>query len=170
MQSRLRVLSAGDAEALLAYFRRLVAEDPERVERPEDASRLTVEDERQWIASRETAERAGEMSVLCIEEERRIVAVGEVERMRRWIERHVAELRFGCLPDRIELALPLVEQLVLRAEAMGIEVLVYFHLATQARGLEVVRRAGFEECGRIPGYYRKSEGDIDRVYFTRRVR
>ena len=170
MPPRLRAITEEDAEALLKYFRRLVEEDPQRVERPEDAARLTPDDERRWIASRAAAEQAGELRVLCVEREGELVAVGEVERMKRWIERHVGEIRFGCLPGAAELAKPLVERLVFESEAMGIEVLVYFHLATQVRGIAQMHGAGFEERGRIPGYYRRPDGEIDRVYLCRRAR
>ena len=165
MQVTIRPPAAGDAERLLRYFSALVRVDPERVERPEDVARLTVEDELRWIASRLTD--SDELHALCAEVNGEIVACGEVERMKRWIERHVAEIRFGVLPDHLEAGERLVDELVQAAGARGIETLVYFHLATQTQGIELMRRAGFHDAGRLQGYYKRGATYVDRVYLVR---
>ena len=164
-----RRIAVTDAEAFLAYFARLTRLDPERVERPEDVAKLDVSMELSWIERRLDAERAGEMVVRCAEADGEIVALGELERLRRWIERHVAEIRFGVLPGHQEAARELVADLESRAREKGIEVLVYFHLATQTAGLAIMRSLGYEEIGRIPRFYKRDSEYVERVYLTKRL-
>jgi GNAT superfamily N-acetyltransferase len=164
---QIRNIGPRDDQGLLDYFRELVRVDPERVERPVDVDKLTLENERAWIAKRQADETSGEMFVACAEADGRIVAEGEVERAKRWIERHVAEIRFGVLPDYAFVAPRLVEELVARAKANGIEVLIYFHLETQTRGVRVMKECDFEVIGRVPRYYKRGDDYIDRLYLAK---
>ena len=163
-----RELDERDAPALLEYFQTLVRVDPERVERPEDIALLSVDDEREWIRHRMADLVTSDLTAHCAVLNDRIVAVGELQRMKRWIERHVAEIRFGVLPDARDAALALVRAFVALAKVNNIELLVFFHLATQERAIEVMLECGFQEVARIPGYYKKPDGTmIDRVYLVK---
>ena len=163
----IRCIGAEDAEAFLAYFRRLTEVDPERVERPEDVAQISPEKERIWIQSRIDAERAQEMVVRCVESGDMIIGLGEVERAKRWIERHVAEIRFGLLPGYQGEGHALVRELEEGARMIEIELLVYFHLETQVTGLSSMRSAGYREVGRIPRYYKREKEYVDRVYLSK---
>jgi L-amino acid N-acyltransferase YncA len=165
----IRDIGPQDEQALLDYFRTLVRVDPERVERPVDVDKITLESERAWIAKRQADERSGEMFVACAVADGRVVAAGEVERAKRWIERHVAEIRFGVLPDYAFVATRLVEELVTRAKANGVEVLIHFHLETQTRGIGVMKECGFEVIGRVPRYYKRGDNYIDRLYLAKTI-
>lgn len=166
----IRQFAISDAENLLAYFRALVRADPERVERPEDADKLTVKDERSWIEKCLEAEKKNEMYVRCVEADGKIVAVGEIERKPRWIERHVGEIRFGVLPGYEKQAYQLVEELEGAAKRNGIEVLIYFHLATQKAGLAIMKKAKYAEIGRINDYYKRNNQYVDRVLLQKRLK
>lgn len=167
MPVAIRGISLVDAEPLRDFFRLLTRQDRQRAVSPEEAAAVTLEQERAWISARLEREKAGEMIVLCCAENGRILAEGEVERLPRKVERHAAEIRFGVLEGYGREALRLVESLVERSEQAGIEVLIYFHLATQAIGLDTMRSAGFQEIGRIPRYYKMGEAYVDRVYMVK---
>jgi N-acetylglutamate synthase-like GNAT family acetyltransferase len=166
----IRKLEQSDASGLLKFFIKLVTADPERVERLEDVQSFTVPDEERWIASRLEGEKESQIFARVIEESGEIVGEGEVERLKRWIERHVAEIRFGVLPEHASRALELVQELEGVAKAAGIEVLYYFHLSTQAKGLEVMRQAGFKDAGKIEAFYKRQGQYIDRVYLAKDLR
>lgn len=163
----IRRLQETDANALLQYFGLLVALDQERVERPEDAQKLDLASEVNWIKKRLHGETEQELFTLCIESNGAIVAVGEIERGKRWIERHVAELRFGVLPDFHGVASELVEELLAWGKSIGIEIVTYFHLESQSNGLRTMTEAGFKECGRIPKYYKRGTRYVDRIYLCK---
>jgi L-amino acid N-acyltransferase YncA len=162
----IRGLKIEDAENLLAYFRDLVQADPERAERVSDVEKFSVEDEKNWIRERLEGEKEKEIFALCCENNGRIVAQGEVERQKRWIERHVTEIRFGVLPGYEEQAFEMVESLIRKARENKIEVLVYFHLASQKAGLSIIKKAGFSNAGVLEKYYKKDEEYIDRIYMS----
>jgi L-amino acid N-acyltransferase YncA len=165
----IRKLQKSDAAGLLEYFRDLVNSDPERVERLDDVEKLNLKSEEQWIAERLENEEKGELAVLCADEGGKIIALGEVEKQKRWIERHIAEIRFGVLPGNDEAALRLINALIESVEKNGVEVLIYFHLATQKRGLSIMKQAGFQEVGCIKGYYKRGEEYIDRIYLSKSI-
>lgn len=99
MSRVIRIIRQADAEKLLAYFRKLVVADPERVETEDDARSMTVRDEEEWIQRRLIKMFAGDLWVNCLEiDESKIVALGEVERLPRPIESHMGEIRLGILP------------------------------------------------------------------------
>jgi RimJ/RimL family protein N-acetyltransferase len=162
----IRELKIEDAEELLAYFKNLVLADPERVERISDVEKFGVEDEKNWIRERLEGEKEKEIFALCCEDNGRIVAQGEVERQKRWVERHVAEIRFGVLPCYEEQALEMVESLIQKARESKIEVLIYFHLASQKAGLSIMKKAGFSDAGVLERYYKKDGKYIDRIYMS----
>ncbi|MBI4141263.1 GNAT family N-acetyltransferase [Candidatus Woesearchaeota archaeon] len=163
----IRPLKIADAENLLTYFRELVRKDPERVERIEDADKLSVKDEASWIEKCLEAEKKQSLYVRCSEVEGKIIAVGEIERKSRWIEQHVAEIRFGVLPEYKQHARSLVEELEEIARKNSIEVLIYFHLATQKTGLAIMKKAGFTLAGKIQAYYKRGKEYVDRVYLEK---
>jgi RimJ/RimL family protein N-acetyltransferase len=160
-----------DAAALLNYFKDLVTLDTKRVERPEDVAKITIENEVSWIKSRIEDETKGEMFVLCMKDENdQIIAEGEVERKKRWIERHVAEIRFGILPAYTQHAKTLVQQLIDLAKENGIEILFYFHLESQVAGIETMKQLGFKEIGIIENYYKLQNKDyVNRVYLSKNI-
>jgi RimJ/RimL family protein N-acetyltransferase len=162
----IRELKIEDAEKLLAYFKNLVLADPERAERVSDVENFGIEDEKNWIRERLEGEKEKEIFTLCCEDNGRIVAQGEVERQKRWIERHVAEIRFGVLPGYEEQAFEMVEFLIRKAKENRIEVLVYFHLASQKAGLFIIKKAGFSDAGVLEKYYKKDGKYIDRIYMS----
>ena len=165
----IRELKVQDARIALDFFKKLVSEDRERVERPEDVVGLTIADETRWIKERINKEKAGEFFARIATEGELIVAEGEIERMERWIERHVAELRFGVLPGNEAIAVELVQELISIARANGIEVLLYFHLATQKTGVHIAEKVGFRTVGKIERYYKRGEIYTDRVYMVLRL-
>ncbi|MBI4835686.1 MAG: GNAT family N-acetyltransferase [Candidatus Abawacabacteria bacterium] len=160
-----------DATGLLTYFQTLVAVDTKRVERPEDVAKITLENEKAWISSRIDDEAQKEMFVLCLKDEQgNIVAEGEVERKKRWIERHIAEIRFGVLPGYESKAKSMVEQLLNTAQQNGLETLFYFHLKTQTQGINIMKALGFKEIGTIEKYYKLNDKKyIDRVYLSKNI-
>ncbi|WP_416772905.1 GNAT family N-acetyltransferase [Pseudomonas sp. RHF3.3-3] len=167
---RFKQPSVQDAESLLSFFIRLVGEDSERVERSEDVSLLTQSMEEAWVGQLIEKEHDGEGIAICVlDESSAIVGLGEVERRSRWIERHVAEIRFGLLPGYHAQGVALIELLQQRARGIDIEVLYYFHLATQRQGIEVVRSCGFEYSGSIPDYYKKEGIYISREFYSKRI-
>ena len=158
-----------DADDLLHYFNTLVQQDPERVERPEDVRSINHEKEVLWIESLLEKEKQQNAVTLCILKEEAIIGLGEIERRPRWIERHVAEIRFGLLPDHLDEGIELVKRLEERARAIGIELLYYFHLATQRQGIDIVRACGFELAGTLGSYYKKADGYVDRVFYSKKI-
>ena len=107
------------------------------------------------------------MYALCCETSGKIIAVGEIERKQRWIEKHVAEIRFGVIPSNEDSAFELVKKLEEIAKNNGIEVLFYFHLTTQKNGIKIMRKAGFTDVGIIRKYYKRGQEYIDRVYLQK---
>jgi hypothetical protein len=59
MSLEIRDLRLEDAEGLLAYFHELVRTDPERVERPDDVDKITLEGQRANMVVSEEAGVAG---------------------------------------------------------------------------------------------------------------
>jgi len=164
----IRKIEKNDSELLLKFFSELVAVDPERVERPQDVAKITKEDEEKWIEKKLMQEDNKEIFVLCgFDENGKIVTEGEVERMPRWIEKHVAEIRFGVLPEYGAAAESVLKDLIKTAKDNGIEVLIYFHLATQKRGIEIMEKLGFETFGTIKNYYKREDEYIDRIYLAK---
>ncbi|EKD58245.1 MAG: hypothetical protein ACD_56C00166G0001 [uncultured bacterium] len=157
-----------DAEKMLKFFHELVVADTERVERTQDVDNITLEMEENWILGRiKKEDEEKEMVVRIIEDGGKIVAEGEVEKLSRWIERHVAEIRFGMLPGNEKQTLEMVNELCLKAKKIGIEVLQYFHLETQKAGIEIMKKAGFSEFGRAEKYYKRGNEYIDRIYMQK---
>ncbi len=164
----IRKIKTSDSELLLNFFKELVALDPERVERPGDVNKITEEAERKWIKQRLIKEEKKDIFVLCgLNDEGKIVIEGEVERLPRWIERHVAEIRFGVLPKYDDIAEELVKKLIEIAKENNIEILTYFHLDTQKTGIEIMKKLGFETMGSIKRYYKRDKEYIDRIYFVK---
>lgn len=163
----IRKLEINDAGKMLDFFRRLVVVDPKRVERPEDVAKISIEMEKNWITDRIKKENEKEMVVRCIEFDGEMIGEGEVEKLKRWIERHVAEIRFGIIPDNEELALKMVQELINEAREIDIEVLQYFHLETQEVGINIMKKAGFEECGRVRNFYKIGDKYIDRIFLEK---
>lgn len=159
-----------DAAELLNFFTTLVAVDPERVERNEDVSKITLEKEQQWIEGLLRKQEAGDLVVRIIRNSSNsIIGLGEVERRPRWIERHVAEIRFGLQPEHSAEGTALVQELEAEARRIGIEVLYYFHLATQTQGLQIMRECGYSDAGEISGYYYRNGEYIDRVILQKKI-
>jgi hypothetical protein len=155
-----------DAEELLNFFKKLVTADPERVERPEDVKKISLESEEEWVKKLLQKERDGDIVVFVGRKDGSIVIEAEVEKKSRWIERHVGEIRFGMLPGNEELAKEIITMLIQEARKINIETLIYFHLATQISGLALIKDAGFSECGRIAKYYKRGNEYIDRIYLS----
>jgi len=163
-KTKTRRPSLEDAAELLSFFQTLVKVDCNRVERPEDVTEITLENERNWIEKLIKKHEKGDAAALCVfDEAELLVGLGEVERRPRWIERHVAELRFGLFPERFDQGLFLVRALEKDAVAMGIEVLYYFHLRTQTQGLRIMEASGYRRVGVISRYYKKGTTYIDRI-------
>lgn len=166
----IRKIKKDDAANLLKYFTQLVNTDPERTERPEDVNKITEDAERLWIESRLDKEDKKEFFALCVSNDNgNIVAEGEIEKMPRWIEKHVAEIRFAMLPDVdfIEATKNMIGELIKKAKENDIKVLLYFHLKTQKRGIEIMQDLGFEELGVVKNYYKRGDEYIDRVYLVK---
>jgi len=164
----IRRIQKSDSKLLLDFFNKLVLGDPERVERLDDIKKITEKDEEKWIEKRLISEDEKEIFVLCgLNENGEIVAEGEVEKMPRWIEKHVAEIRFGVLPGHKAIAETMLENLIKIAKDNKIEVLVYFHLKTQKAGISIMKKLGFEQMGEIKGYYKRGQEHIDRVYLVK---
>lgn len=162
-------MTVQDAKAMLIFFKRLVKEDPERVERLEDVKKFGIQDEMNWITQRGEQEKEKELFARIVDDNREIVAEGEIERLKRWIERHVAELRFGVLPGHRDVARELVAELIHLAESNGIQVILYFHLETQKADIALMKEHGFNEVGRVKKYYRRENEYIDRVYLVKNL-
>lgn len=165
----IREIQIGDAEGLLEFFEKLVEADPERVERIEDVKAFDVQKEQEWIKHRLDTAQKQEMFALVAESEQGIVAEGEIERFKRWPERHVAEIRFGSLPGYEETALQMVNQLEKIAKNNNIELLLFFHFATAKSAIGIMRQAGFQQVGRISKYYKRGSEYIDRVYLAKNL-
>jgi hypothetical protein len=164
----IRKIEIRDSEPLLNFFKELVVSDPERVERPEDVGKITEEMEREWIKQKLVKEDKKDIFILCgLNDEEKMVIEGEVERLPRWIERHVAEIRFGLLPGYESIGEELVKKLIKTAEENRIEILIYFHLETQKTGLEIMKKLGFELMGTVKKYYKREAEYIDRVYLVK---
>jgi L-amino acid N-acyltransferase YncA len=163
-----RKITPADAPALLQYFTKLVDIDRERVERPEDVAGITLEMEEKWVTRLLEKEAVGEMVVrLGADDSGTVVVLAEVERKPRWIERHVAEIRFGMMPGYAEVAQHVLEECIGEAKKMGVTELLYFHLATQVRGIEIMKKMGFIEVGRVEKYYNRQGTYIPRVYLQK---
>jgi len=164
----IRKIKIGDSDLLLKYLNNLVALDTQRVDRPEDAGKITKENEEKWIEQRLAREEKKEIFVLCgLNESGEIVAEGEIERLPRWIERHVAEIRFGVLPGHEKIAEKIAEELIKTAKNNGIEILTYFHLETQKNGIDIMKGLQFTLMGVIKKYYKRGEEYINRIYLVR---
>ena len=107
--------------------------DPERVERVSDVEKFSVEDEKDWIKRKLDGEKEGEVFTFCCEDNDRIIAQGEVERQKRWIERHVAEIRFGVLPAYEEQAFKMVEFLIQKAKERYSNAFISIHFLCMLR-------------------------------------
>ena len=156
-------------EKFLSFFKELVRRDPERVERVSDVEKITLENEQAWVERLIQKEEQGEMIVRLGMESDNIVVEGEVERKSRWIERHVAEIRFGMLPNNESIAKEVVSELIKQARVQGIEILFYFHLRTQKAGISIMKDLGFKEFGVIEKYYKRDNEYVDRVYLMKNI-
>jgi len=164
----IRKIKKSDRDLLLTFFSKLVALSPERVERPSDAKKITKKDEEKWIEKRLIKEKNKDIFVLCgLDENGEIVTEGEVERMPRWIEKHVAEIRFGVLPENEIIAENLLKNLTKTAKENNINILLYFHLETQKKGIQIMKNLGFEKFGVIKKYYKRENEYINRIYFVK---
>jgi hypothetical protein len=159
-----------DAAGALSFFLKLVVQDTQRVERFEDVSKLTMLDEIAWLENLAKRIDRDEMrSVIGVNADEEIVMLGEIERRPRWVEKHVAEIRFGLLPSHQVEGAKLVLLLEELAKELKIEVLIYFHLETQQIGLEIMRQSGFVECGRIEKYYKMPSHYVDRIFMMKNI-
>lgn len=166
----IRKIQKDDAVNLLKYFNTLVNVDPERVERAEDVAKITLDNEVKWIENQLSKEDNKEIFLLCgLDDNGDIVAEGEVEKLPRWIERHVAEIRFAVLPENNLVAETLIQELFEKAKNNGIEVLLYFHLETQKRGIEIMEKLGFEKMGVVEKYYKRNGDYIGRIYMVKNL-
>lgn len=164
----IRKIKKSDKNLLLKFFYDLVSLSPERVERLEDVINITQNDEERWIEKRLAREKNKEIFVLCgINENNGVVTEGEIERMPRWIEKHVAEIRFGVLPKYELTAEKLLKELIKKAKKNKIEILVYFHLESQKSGIKIVKKLGFKKFGVIKKYYKRRDKYINRIYFVK---
>lgn len=163
---KIRKIKISDAENLLRFLNELVKVDRERAERIEDVRKIKVKDEIIWIKTRLNLEKKKEMFVLCCEVDGRIVSVGEVEKSKRWIDRHVAEIRFGILPGYNKVIIKMLKQLIKKARKNNIKVLIYFHLASQKIGLSIMKKVGFYQAGVVKKYYKRRGEYIDRIYMA----
>lgn len=162
----IRKIKVSDAKNLLIFLNKLVKFDPERAERPEDIKEIRINAEINWIKDRLRLENKKEMFVLCCEVNGEIVFVGEVEKSKRWIDRHVAEIRFGALPGYEDAVIRALNQLIKKAKKNRIKVLVYFQLVSQKIGLPIMKKIGFYQAGIIKNYYKRRGEYIDRVYMA----
>ena len=166
----IRKIEVGDKESLLNFFKKLVELDPERVERSEDVEKITEEMEEEWIKQRLIKEDNSDIFVLCgLDDNGEIVVEGEIERSPRWIEKHVAEIRFGVLPGHDSVAEELLKKLIEIAKENNIEILTYFHLETQKTGLKIMEKLGFESMGKVKNYYKRGAEYIDRIYLVKHL-
>ncbi|TSC95953.1 MAG: Uncharacterized protein Athens101410_277 [Parcubacteria group bacterium Athens1014_10] len=164
---KIRTIYISDAKKLLKFFHDLVISDSERVERLKDVKKINLQKEIYWIKHRKRAEKNKEMFIFCCEVNGRIVAEGEIEREKRWIEKHVAEIRFGILPGYEKLAIEMIKQLIKKAKENKIKVLIFFHLATQKTALSIMGKLGFSRVGIIKNYYKRDGHYISRVYMVK---
>ena len=158
------------AEKLLSFFKELVKRDLERVERISDVEKITLENEQTWIGRLLEKEKQGEMIVRIGMDNDNLVVEGEIERKPRWIERHVAEIRFGMLPGNETIAKEVITDLMEQARTQGIEILFYFHLQTQKAGISIMKELGFKEFGVMEKYYKRGDEYIDRVYLVKNIK
>ena len=164
----IRKIEKTDRDNLKKYFLELVTVDQERVERPQDAAKISNSDEEKWIESRLIGEEKKEIFTLCgFNDNGAIIAEGEIQRLPRWIERHVAEIRFAVLPGHELIAQQMINELIKKSQENGIEILIYFHLSSQKTGIEIIKKFGFEQFGIIKKYYKKNDRYIDRLYFVK---
>ena len=165
-----RSLEKGDAQGLLTFFRKLVEIDPERVERVSDAEKITLEQENNWLDNLIVKEEKGEVIARVGIAGSEIVVEGEIHRLPRWIERHVAEIRFGMIPGNEQITKELLKELLQKAQNDQIEILIYFHLRTQKTGIGIIKELGFEESGVIKDYYKRDGEYIDRIYLVKNLK
>ena len=166
----IRKVEIEDKKSLLNFFKKLVVLDPERVERPKDVEKITEEMEEEWIRQRLIKEDNADIFILCgLNDNNEVVVEGEVEKLPRWIERHVAEIRFGALPRYNSMAEKLLEKLITTAKENDIEILTYFHLETQKTGLKIMEKLGFELIGKVKNYYKRGTDYIDRIYLVKHL-
>ncbi|MDK2126397.1 GNAT family N-acetyltransferase [Parachitinimonas caeni] len=159
-----------DAKKLLEYFHELVASDTNRVERVEDVRKISIEMEESWIRNILAKQAEGSYAARCIyDDSGKVIGLGEIERRPRWIERHVAEIRFGLLPDHFSAGVAFVRVLENLAKEMGIEVLYYFHLTTQKQGLDIMQECKYKEVGIIEDYYKIDNSYVDRIYLQKNI-
>lgn len=161
----IRKAKLADAQSLITYFNKLVVEDTARVEKSTHAKEITLEMEKKWILQRLEKEENNNLFMRIIEDGGNgIVGSGEVERKSRWIEQHVAEIRYAILPSYKEHAHLLVGNLIDIAKVNNISLLIYFHLETQVHGLSTMKSLGFKEAGRFENYYLLENGEyVDRI-------
>jgi len=164
---QIRKITTNEAEALLVYLKELVLQDRERVEDINYFNSFSLLDEEKWIEDKINGEATGEIFVRVADQDGLITAEGEVEKLKRPIEKHVAEIRFGVLPGNEESGEKIVEDLIKTAQDNGIKILLYFHLSTQKIGIEIVKKLGFELMGEIKDYYQFSDRAVDRVYYVK---
>jgi N-acetylglutamate synthase-like GNAT family acetyltransferase len=164
---QIRKITTNDAEALLVYLEELVLKDRERVEDINYFNSFTLSDEVKWIENKIISEEAREIFVRVVEQDNQIIAEGEVEKLKRSVERHVAEIRFGVLPGNEDAGEQVVEELMSIAKSNGIKILLYFHLSTQKAGIEIIKKLGFKLMGEIKSYYQFSDRLVDRVYYVK---
>lgn len=164
---KIRKIRISDAEKLLKFLNEMVKLDTERAERLEDVRNMTINDEINWIKDRLEPEKKKEMFVLRCEVNREIVSVGEIEKSKRWIDRHVAEIRFSALPGHEDSVIQMLRQLIKIAKKNGVKVLIYFHLASQRIGLPIIRKLRFYQAGVIKNYYKRRGEYVDRIYMAK---
>lgn len=121
-----------------------------------------------WIRNILVKQAEGSYAARCIyDDSGEIIGLGEIERRPRWIERHVAEIRFGLLPDQFKVGVALAHVLENLAKEMGVEIVYYFHLKMQKQGLDIMRECQYREAGVIEKYYKIGDFYVDRVYLQK---
>lgn len=148
-----------DSEKLMIWFNKLIDEEWGIAEK----EKMTIENETKWLNERLKSVKKGESIFLIQEENNEIIACASLERLKRYIDKHVAELSFGVLKGYENKTNELMEQAIEKSKEKKIKVLIYYILACNERFIDIMKGAGFNEVGKISNFYLKNGKYIDRV-------
>ncbi len=136
-----------DLDDLLDFINSLVKEDAP-ILRTSEVSRI---EEAEWLARQLVSTEKGELIHFVAEVDGKIVASAEI-RKRKGHQKHVGVLGIAVKSDyrRLGIATKLIEAMLDEAKKQGLKVIVLDVYEKNLPALNLYKRMGFKEVGRIP--------------------
>jgi len=161
----IRKMRVTDAAALAKWFNKFVDQDVGVVEN----FHVNSKQEESYIKDMLAKEKTGEASCRLILLNGRIVGKADLLPLKRYIDKHVAEISFGILMGESEMGITLLAELEKIAIKEGLEQIIYFILSNNEYFIKIFSSLGYKEVGRIKNFYKKESSYFDRVILQKEL-